>query len=405
MHSPQPVLLKAQQEFLNVAGTGMSVMELSHRSKPFGAILAKTKKDLTQLMQIPENYSILFMQGGATTEFASIFYNLVAAKQEELKKAGKEGEEIVVDYLVTGAWSSKAAQEAERLIPTVIGNKVRVNRALDVKKLNNGKFGVIPPSSEWNLTDPKQHHVAYVYYCDNETVHGVEFDFVPEVDASVPLVTDVSSNFLSRPIDVSQFGIVYGGAQKNLGPAGVTIIVIRNDLLVDLNVGPIRPLMLDFKTAADNDSMYNTPPTFAIYMVGLTLEWLIEQGGLEEIKKVNQRKAEKLYKALDELSLYNPPVSKDCRSNMNVVFRLTNEDLEKEFLKGAEARNMHQLKGHRSVGKVQREREREKVGSKYTNILNLCVGGIRASIYNALPEQDVDTLIDYINEFEKTHAA
>ncbi|KAI9361348.1 phosphoserine aminotransferase [Pilaira anomala] len=376
---PQSVLLKAQKEFLNVHGTGMSVMELSHRSKPFGAILEKTKKDLRKLMDIPSNYSILFMQGGATTEFASVFYNLVAKKQQELKEAGKEGEEIVVDYLVTGAWSSKAAQEAERLIPTVIGNRVRVNRAVNVKQKNGGKFGTIPPESEWELTDPKKHHVAYVYYCDNETVHGVEFQSIPKVDPSVPLVTDVSSNFLSRPIDVSQFGIVYGGAQKNLGPAGVTIVIVRNDLLVDLNVGPIRPLMLDFKTAADNDSMYNTPPTFAIYMVGLTLEWLIEQGGLEGIQKANNRKAEKLYKVIDESKVYTSPVAKDCRSHMNVVFNLKTEELEKEFLKGAEERNMHQLKGHRSVG------------------------GVRASIYNALPEEDVDALIEYMIEFENKH--
>ncbi|KAG2199155.1 hypothetical protein INT47_009894 [Mucor saturninus] len=377
---PQPVLLKAQKEFLNVHGTGMSVMELSHRSKPFGAILEKTKKDLTDLMEIPSNYSILFMQGGATTEFASVFYNLVAAKQDELKKAGREGEEIVVDYLVTGAWSSKAAQEAERLVPTVIGNPVRVHRALNVKALNGGKFGAIPPQSEWQLTDPKKHNVAYVYYCDNETVHGVEFQFIPEVDASVPLVTDVSSNFLSRPIDVSKFGIVYGGAQKNLGPAGVTIVIVRNDLLVDINIGPIRPLMLDFKTAADNDSMYNTPPTFAIYMVGLTLEWLKDQGGLKAIGNVNDRKSEKLYKVIDESKLYKSPVQPNCRSHMNVVFNLTTEELEKEFLKGAEERNMHQLKGHRSVG------------------------GVRASIYNALPEEDVDALIEYMLEFEKNHS-
>lgn len=326
-------------------------MELSHRSKPFGAILKKTKDDLTKLMGIPDNYSILFMQGGATTEFASVFYNLVAAKQKELKDQGKEGEEIVVDYIVTGAWSSKAAQEAERLIPTVVGNPVRVNRALDVKKAN-GKFGSIPSQSEWKLTDPKTHNVAYVYYCDNETVHGVEFQFVPEVDPSVPLVTDVSSNYLSRPIDVSRYGVVYGGAQKNLGPAGVTIVVVRNDLMVDLNVGPIRPLMLDFKTAADNDSMYNTPPTFAIYMVGLTLEWIQEQGGLEGLDQANSHKAEKLYKTIDESKIYTSPVEPNCRSLMNVVFRCTSENLEKEFLKGAEELNMHQLKGHRSVGEL-----------------------------------------------------
>ncbi|KAI9482709.1 MAG: phosphoserine aminotransferase [Benjaminiella poitrasii] len=375
---PQPVLLKAQKEFLNVNGTGMSVMELSHRSKPFGTILEKTKQDLTKLMNIPSNYSILFMQGGATTEFASIFYNIIAAKQQELKQQGREGEEIVVDYLVTGAWSNKAAQEAERLVPTIVDNPVRVNRALDVKK-TNGKFGIIPPQTEWKLTDPRKHNVAYVYYCDNETVHGVEFQVTPDVDPSVPLVADVSSNFLSRPIDVAKYGIIYGGAQKNLGPAGVTILVVRNDLLIDLNVGPVRPLMLDFKTAADNNSMYNTPPTFAIYIVGLTLEWLLEKGGLDEVEKVNQRKAEKLYLTIDQSSLYDCPVEPHCRSHMNVVFRLSTEDLEKEFLKGAEERNMQQLKGHRSVG------------------------GIRASIYNALSEEDVDALIDYMNEFEKNH--
>ncbi|KAI8364575.1 phosphoserine aminotransferase [Blakeslea trispora] len=377
---PKEVLLKAQKEFLNVNDTGMSVMELSHRSKAFGSILEKTKKDLIELMNIPDNYSILFMQGGATTEFASIFYNLVARKQEELKKNGKEGEEIVVDYIVTGSWSSKAAQEAERLVPTVIGNPVRVNRALDVKKINGGKFGIIPPQSEWNLTDPKKHNVAYVYYCDNETVHGVEFQVTPQVDEQVPLVADVSSNFLSRPVNVSQHGIIYGGAQKNLGPAGVTIVVVRNDLLTDLNIGPIRPLMLDFKTAADNDSMYNTPPTFAIYMVGLTLEWLKEKGGLQGISEVNERKASKLYTCIDQSKLYKCPVEPHCRSKMNVVFRLSSEELEKEFLKAAEAKNMQQLKGHRSVG------------------------GIRASIYNALPEEDVDTLIQFMHDFEKHHS-
>ncbi|CAO3685711.1 hypothetical protein G6F70_001907 [Rhizopus microsporus] len=375
---PREVLEKAQREFLNVNGTGMSVMELSHRSKPFGAILAKTKADLKEIMNIPDNYKILFMQGGATTEFACIFYNLIAAKQEALRKAGKEDEEIVIDYLVSGAWSSKAAQEAERLKPAVTGNPVRVHRVFDVKA-SKGKYGSIPEASEWQLSDPKKNNVAYVYYCDNETVHGVEYPSVPEVDPSVPLVADISSNFLSRPIDVSKFGVIYGGAQKNLGPSGVTIVIVRDDLLVDLTVGPIRPLMLDFKTMADNDSMYNTPPTFAIYMVGLTLEWLKEQGGLEVITEQNKRKAEKLYKVIDDSHLYTSPVEPACRSRMNVVFKLPNEELEKEFLKGAEERNMQQLKGHRSVG------------------------GIRASIYNALPEEEVDALIAYMTEFEKAH--
>ncbi|KAI8967188.1 phosphoserine aminotransferase [Mycotypha africana] len=377
---PESVLKKAQKEFLDINGTGMSVMELSHRSKPFGAILQKTKDNLAKLMDIPSDYSILFMQGGATTQFAAIFLNLVAKKQDELIKLGKEKEEIVVDYFVTGAWSNKAVQEAERLAPAVQSNPIRVNRVIDVKQ-KYGKFGTIPPPSEWNLTDPTKHHVAYVYYCDNETIHGVEFPFVPKVNETVPLVADVSSNFLSRPIHVPKYAVVYGGAQKNLGPAGVTIVVVRNDMLVDVNVGPVRPLMLDFKTAADNNSMYNTPPTFAIYMVGLTLEWLIEEkGGLKGIEQANNSKARKLYELIDQSKLYKSPVDPHCRSHMNVVFRLPTEDLEKEFLAGAEKLHMHQLKGHRSVG------------------------GIRASIYNAMPEDDVDRLIEYMIEFEKKHS-
>lgn len=324
----------------------MSVMELSHRSKAFAEILARTKANLRKLMNMPENYEILFMQGGATTQFSAIFYNLVAAKQAALQQ---DDAPIVVDYFVTGSWSSKAAQEAERLAQGM-GGKVRVNRVVDTKKLT-GSYSEVPAREHWQLTDPKQHHVAYAYYCDNETVHGVEFPQIPEVDPSVPLVADMSSNFLSKPVDVSKFGIIYGGAQKNLGPAGVTLVIIRKDLIVDdLATGPLRPLMLDYKTMADNDSMYNTPPTFAIYMVGLTLEWLLEQGGLKAVAAVNRRKAKKLYDAIDDLPIFKCPVREGSRSNMNVVFRLASEDLEKAFLKGAEERNMVQLKGHRSVG-------------------------------------------------------
>ncbi|KAI8093404.1 phosphoserine aminotransferase [Halteromyces radiatus] len=371
---PKSVLERAQSEMLNYDNSGMSVMELSHRSKTFSKILEGTKSKLKSLMEIPDNYDILFMQGGATTQFAAVFYNLVAAKQS---KNGNTDDEVIVDYIVSGAWSNKAVQEAERLAKNE-RSKITVHRVTDSKK-QFGKYGSLAAQDTWQLSDPNK--TAYVYYCDNETVHGVEFPTIPEVDPSVPLVADVSSNFLSRRLDVSKFGVIYGGAQKNLGPAGVSIVIIRKDLLVDLNIGPVRPLMLDFSTMANNDSMYNTPPTFAIYMVGLVLEWIMEQGGLPAIEERNKRKADKLYKVIDQSKLYRSPVDVNCRSRMNVVFRLASEELEQAFLTGVAERNMVQLKGHRSVG------------------------GIRASIYNSMPEQDVDLLIAYMIEFEKTHTA
>ncbi|KAI9012170.1 phosphoserine aminotransferase [Phycomyces nitens] len=348
---PQSVLKRAQGELLNYDNTGMSVMELSHRSKPFGKILNHTKDNLTKLMNIPDNYEILFMQGGATTQFAAVFYNLIAAKQKELAKTNDQSP-IVVDYIVTGAWSSKAADEAQRLAGSVKGNPIVVNRVVDTKKAA-GAYDRITPEATWSFTDPTKNHVAYVYYCDNETVHGVEFQSIPKVDPSVPLVTDVSSNFLSRPIDVKKYGLIYGGAQKNLGPAGVSLVIVRKDLIVDLSVGPLRPLMLDFDTLAKNESMYNTPPTFAIYMVGLMLDWILENGGLSGIAKKNEKKAAKLYDALDRSKLFSAPVQKEARSKMNVVFKLPKE-LEADFFKGAEERRMVQLKGHRSVGKLSR---------------------------------------------------
>ncbi|ORX54451.1 phosphoserine aminotransferase [Hesseltinella vesiculosa] len=367
---PKSVLQRAQGEMLNFDNSGMSVMELSHRSKTFGKVLSHTKAMIKSLMNVPDNYEILFMQGGATTQFAALFYNLVAAKQQQLGQ-----DEVFVDYVVTGAWSNKAAQEADRL--ATANPAVKVNRVTHSKQ-DFGKYGDVAPSSAWQFSDPAK--TAYVYYCDNETVHGVEFDHVPEVDPRVPLVADVSSNFMSRPIDVSKFALLYGGAQKNLGPAGVSIVIMRKDLLTDINVGPVRPLMLDFKTMADNDSMYNTPPTFGIYMVGLVLDWLEEQGGLEGIGKVNKTKADKLYEAIDTSPLFACPVAPAYRSRMNVVFTTPNEDLDKAFLTGAEARNMVQLKGHRSMG------------------------GIRASIYNSMPEDEVDQLIAYMKEFEQSRA-
>ncbi|CDS08854.1 hypothetical protein LRAMOSA10215 [Lichtheimia ramosa] len=372
---PEEVLAKAQKELLNYNNTGMSVMELSHRSKPFAEILERTKSNLRQLMGIPDNYEILFMQGGATTQFSALVYNLLAVKQQALRAQGKSVDNITVDYFVTGAWSNKAVQEAERLAPHV-GLK-HVNRVVDAKK-QTGYFGSIPSEQHYS---PDPSNTAYVYYCDNETIHGVEFQEPPQVPEGVPLVADMSSNFLSRPVDVSKYGVIYGGAQKNLGPAGVTLVIIRKDLIpASLNDPPMRPLMLDYRTLADNDSLYNTPPTFAIYMVSLTLEWILQHGGLEGMQKRNKTKADKLYEAIDSLSLFKSPVDKQCRSRMNVVFTMESPELEKEFLKGAEERNMVQLKGHRSTG------------------------GIRSSIYNAMPQEHVEKLIEYMKQFQQEHS-
>lgn len=313
-------------------------MELSHRSKTFGKILSEAKADLTSLLDIPDNYEILFMQGGGTTLFSAIVYNLLAAK-------GKP--DALVDYCVSGSWSQKASEEAKRL-------GANVNIVFNTKK-STGSYTSIPPESEWKLSGPD---AAYVYYCDNETVHGVEFPSVPTIDPSVPLVTDMSSNILSRKVDVSKFAVIYAGAQKNIGPSGVTIVIVRKDLLTSLQSaseipsgGLVIPQMLDFKTLADNDSLYNTPPTYAIYMSGLVFKHMLENGGVEKYAEVNDRKASNLYQAIDKSKIYKAPVIAGFRSKMNVPFRIYPEPLEAEFLKGAEARNMVQLKGHRSVGK------------------------------------------------------
>ena len=337
-YSPTEVLQKAQSELLNYDNTGMSVMELSHRGKTFGKILADAKQDLTKLLNIPDNYEILFMQGGGTTQFSAVLYNLLAAK-------GKP--DAPVDYCVSGSWSQKAAEEAKRL-------GANVNIVFNTKK-STGAYTSVPPESEWNLSGSD---ASYVYYCDNETVHGVEFPFVPTVDPSVPLVADMSSNILSRPLDVSKFGLIYAGAQKNIGPSGVTIVIIRNDLLTPIQSaaevppnGLVIPQLLDYKTLADNDSLYNTPPTFAIYMSGLVFKHMLEKGGVESYTNVNERKARKVYEVIDSSKIYKAPVAPAARSRMNIPFRIYPEALEAEFLKGAEARNMVQLKGHRSVGK------------------------------------------------------
>ncbi|KNC81988.1 phosphoserine aminotransferase, chloroplastic [Sphaeroforma arctica JP610] len=348
---PPTVLAKAQAELLDYEGCGMSVMELSHRGKEFTKIIKDAEADIRELMAIPDNYSILFLQGGATTNFAALPLNLA-------------GPEDTVDYMITGSWSKKAAEEATKYVKNV--NKV-------LPKPANG-FTEIPDKSEWSLSPDAK----YVYYCDNETVHGVEFSTVPETNG-VPLIADMSSNFLSRPVDVTKFAVIYGGAQKNIGPAGMTIVIIRNDLLG--NAQAITPTMLDYSVMAKNGSMYNTPPCFAIYMAGLVFRYLIDNGGLAAYSKKSDAKSGALYRAIDGSDgFYRAPVEEKSRSRMNIPFRLSKEELEPVFLEEAAKKGMVQLKGHRSVG------------------------GIRASIYNAITEEEVSTLIDFMDEFKTTHA-
>lgn len=345
---PQEVLLKAQQEMLDWQGTGMSVMEMSHRSKGYMSIAEKAESDLRELMQIPSNYKVLFLQGGASTQFAAIPINLM-------------GQQRKADYIVTGQWSKKAVEEGRRF-----GD---INIAASSEASN---FTTAPAQSDWNLSDD----AAYVHYTPNETIVGVEFPFVPQVEA--PLVADMSSTILSAPVDVSQYGIIYAGAQKNIGPAGLTIVIVRDDLIGHCIEG--MPSMLDYKIQADNGSMNNTPPTYSWYLAGLVFQWLKDKGGLTAMQTINQRKADRLYSAIDESGFYTNPVDINCRSLMNVPFILSDSALDEAFLKGATKAGLTTLKGHRSVG------------------------GMRASIYNAMPESGVDALIDYMKQFEKENA-
>ena len=351
---PEEVLQQCQADLVSWQGTGMSVMEMSHRGKDFMGIAKETEADLRTLLGIPDNYAVLFAQGGASTQMASIPLNLAAN--------GGKG-----DYVVTGAWSKKAFQEG--------GVHCDAALAADGKALN---FMDIPPSSEWNVRPD----ASFVHYCDNETIGGVEFQGVPDVPGSVPLVADMSSNFCSRPVDVKKFGVIYAGAQKNIGPAGVTIVIVRKDLLG--NESATCPTMLKWTTLSENESMYNTPPCWSMYVCGLVFKWLLKNGGLEAMQKKNDAKAKKLYDAIDGSDgFFTCPVAKDVRSNMNVPFRIGygggDEALEAEFIKVAKAAGMDSLKGHRSVG------------------------GIRASIYNAMPEEGVDALIKVMQDFQKSH--
>ena len=346
---PLEVLQQAQAELVNWHGSGMSVMEMSHRGKEYMSIQADAEADLRELMGIPSNYKVLFVQGGASLQFAMVPMNLLRGKAS-------------ADYLNTGEWSKKAIKEAKKY------GAVNVIASSEDKN-----FSYAPAQSAWKL-DP---NAAYVHITQNETIGGVEiFDNVDT--GSVPLVSDMSSNILSRPMDVSKFGLIYAGAQKNIGPAGLTIVIAREDLLGQTVAGT--PTMMDYQIQAENDSMYNTPPTYAIYIAGLVFKMLKAKGGLAAMEKLNRAKAKIIYDVLDASSFYGSPVARENRSLMNIPFTLKDAALDDEFLKGAKERGMIQLKGHRSVG------------------------GMRASIYNAMPIEGVQALADYMKEFEKAKA-
>jgi phosphoserine aminotransferase len=345
---PEPVLRQAAEEMLDWHGSGMSVMEMSHRGKEFIAIHAEAEALVRELMNVPTSYKVLFLQGGAIGQNAFVPMNLLR---------GKAG----ADYVDTGEWSKKSIKEAKKYCA--------VNVAASAAGTG---YTSVPKQESWRL-DPK---AAYVHICANETIGGVEYHWTPDTGA-VPLVADVSSNFMSRPVDVNRFGLIYGGAQKNLGPAGLTIVIVREDLVGQAL--PITPSAFDYKAQADNDSMLNTPPTYAIYVAGLVFKWIKAQGGLTALETRNRTKASLLYDYLDATPFYTNPVAKEDRSLMNVPFKLPDAALDEPFLKGAQARSMIQLKGHRSVG------------------------GMRASIYNAMPIEGVAALVAYMKEFEASH--
>ncbi|MEC7545516.1 MAG: 3-phosphoserine/phosphohydroxythreonine transaminase [Pseudomonadota bacterium] len=345
---PTAVLERAGGELADWHGTGMSIMEMSHRSKEFVSVAEKAEQDLRDLMSIPDNYKVLFMQGGASSQFTMIPMNLL--------RGGSKA-----DYINTGQWSSKAIKEAKRFC--------EVNVAASTEGNN---FTSAPSQAELNLSPD----AAYVHYTPNETIGGVEFDYVPDT-GGVPLVADYSSSILSEAIDVSKFGLIYAGAQKNIGPAGLCVVIVREDLLGNTIAGT--PTMFDYKVAADNGSMYNTPPTYSWYLAGLVFEWLKEQGGVEAMAELNRRKAEKLYGFIDTNDFYANPVAKNNRSRMNVPFTLADAALDKTFLAESEQAGLMNLAGHRSVG------------------------GMRASIYNAVPEDGVDALIAFMADFAKRH--
>ncbi|MFI3119910.1 MAG: 3-phosphoserine/phosphohydroxythreonine transaminase [Methylococcaceae bacterium] len=345
---PESVLLQAQQEMLEWRDSGMSVMEMSHRGKHFSLIAEELESDLRALLAVPENYKVLFLQGGASGQFSLIPQNILNGKTKAC-------------YLNTGAWSEKAIKDAGAYCDVVVS-----------ASSENTKFTTIPDASGWAIDSD----AAYLHYTSNETIHGVEFQSCPD-SKGLPLVSDMSSNILSRKIDVSQYGLIYAGTQKNMGPAGVTVVIVRDDLVG--HAPKTVPPVFNYAEQAKNQSMLNTPATYSWYLCGLVLKWLKEQGGVEGIEQRNIAKAAKLYQAIDQSALYSNPVEIASRSRMNVPFILADESLDKPFLAAAEANGLFELKGHRSVG------------------------GMRASIYNAMPEAGVQALIDFMAEFERSH--
>ena len=344
---PKPVMARAQKEFINWSNTGSSVMELSHRSEIYMEMAAKAESDLRDLMKIPANYKVLFCHGGGRGQFSAVPLNLLPA--------GKSA-----DYIVDGSWSKTAAEEAQ--------NFGDIN-VINISKDDDGVTSIISPE-DW----PINPNAAYVHYCPNETVNGIEINEIPETNG-VPLVADMSSTILSHEIDVSKFGVIYAGAQKNIGPSGLTIVIVREDLLG--HAQKATPCIMNYKTSANNDSMYNTPPTYAWYLAGLVFQWLKEIGGVKAIAKINQEKAELLYQAIDNSELYQNNIIEKYRSKMNIPFWLKDESLNEKFLSQAEQHGLMALQGHRIVG------------------------GMRASIYNAMPLEGVKALVEFMKKFEK----
>ncbi len=345
---PEAVLQQAKEELLDWQGRGLSVMEMSHRSAEFVAIAAQAEADLRELLAVPDDYGVLFMQGGASSQFSAVPLNLLGGK-------------TTADYVNTGQWSKKAIAEGKRFCDVNV-----------VASSENSKFSTVPPQDTWQSNDD----AAYLHYTPNETIGGVEFSWVP--DTKVPLVADMSSTILSRPIDVSAYGVIYAGAQKNIGPAGLTIVIVKKDLLEQASAAT--PSMMNYKVMADGESMYNTPPTYAWYLSGLVFKWLKDRGGLAAQGEINARKAKALYSYIDGSGFYANPVEVESRSWMNVPFTLARSELDKVFLEEAENNGLLNLKGHRSVG------------------------GMRASIYNAVSEEGVNTLISFMKDFAQKNA-
>ena len=345
---PQTVLEQARDELLSWQHLGASVMEISHRSKEFMTVVAEAEQDLRQLMAIPDNYKVLFLQGGARGQFAAVPFNL-------------KGDKAFADYVNSGYWAQSGIKEAQRY--------------LDVEVVADGKqegFRSLPAQDQWRTSDD----AAYLHYTPNETIGGLEFPFIPD-SGDVPLVADTSSNILSKPMDVSRFGVIYAGAQKNIGPSGITLVIVREDLLD--RASPMCPSVWDYKLQVSKESMYNTPPTFAWYLAGLVFKWLKEQGGLAAMETINQRKAAQLYAQIDGSDFYHNPVDTAWRSRMNVPFTLAKPELDSVFLAESEQAGFRFLKGHKAVG------------------------GMRASIYNAVPEQHVDALVAFMKAFERRY--